>query len=335
LIRRIALVAAAPVAAIGAAFAALVVSGPVADRLARKLMAAPRRLPREAGLAPAIDALGGEVVALRARDGVQLAGRWLPCDTSRAADGWVPDAYEAILLLHGWNGSVAPDLVEYGPFLRSIAGVLALDFRGHGASGDGPTTFGLLEVEDVAGALAWLGVRGIRRVALVGSSMGGITALAALGVLGDGRLTAADADAAAPAAQVEAPRPRITAVVADAVAPRLVVAVGSRISLRAGGLIAARAFSRFPKLVGGDPRATEPMAVIGLVEDVPVLLVHGDADDVVPLAEGQQLADAAPAGVRHLVITGAAHGKSHTVDPAAWEAAAAEVLKTGFTAARG
>ena len=93
--------------------------------------------------------------------------------TGRAAKDWRPDPHEAILLLHGWSGSIAPDLVEYGPFLRRTAGVLGLDFRGHGESDDAPTTFGLHEVEDVAGALAWLGERGITRVALVGTSMGG------------------------------------------------------------------------------------------------------------------------------------------------------------------
>ena len=71
-----------------------------------------------------------------------------------------------------------PTCVEYGPFLRRTAGVLGLDFRGHGGSDDGPTTFGLLETEDIAGALAWLGERGITRVAMVGTSMGGITAIA-------------------------------------------------------------------------------------------------------------------------------------------------------------
>ena len=177
MIRRVLLVAAAPVVA----FLAV---GPVADRLARRLMDAPRRLPEESGMAPALDRLGGEVVRLRSRDGVRLTGRWLAAEPG---EGWAPDPREAILLLHGWSGSVTPDLVDVGPFLRRTAGVLGLDFRGHGGSDDAPTTFGLLEVEDVAGALAWLGERGIRRVALVGSSMGGITAIAAVAVLGDGR----------------------------------------------------------------------------------------------------------------------------------------------------
>ena len=98
------------------------------------------------------DAGGG-----RARPGAGRA-RWRghpPAGPRRAAPGrplapgrrpatarWRPDPHEAILLLHGYTGSIAPDLVEYGPYLRRTAAVLGLDFRGHGDSDDGPSTFG-------------------------------------------------------------------------------------------------------------------------------------------------------------------------------------------------
>ena len=342
MIRRILLLAAAPVLAAG-------VVGPVLDRLARRMTQAPRRLPAEAGLAPALDRLGGEVVRLRSRDGLRLVGRWLPADPPAGTGStepsvavppedltgcWVPDPREAILLLHGYNGSVAPDLVELGPFLRRTAGVLGLDFRGHGASDDGPTTFGMLEVEDAAGALAFLGERGVRRVALVGSSMGGITAIAAVAVLGDGRLASADADPAAPAASVDAPRPLIVAVVADSVTPELSVVVGSRLGLPFGRRIAERAFGRFERLVGGDPRTTQPIAMVGLLEDVPLLLVHGEEDGTVPIRDGRRLAAAAPPGTRHLVIAGADHGAGHATDPVAYEAAVEGLLRDAFTGAR-
>jgi len=352
-VRRVLLLVAAPVLA-------LVATGPALDRLARRLMQAPRRTPEEAGLGPALDRLGGEVVRLRSRDGVRLVGRWVPSDAQDDApagvdahtdapaiahtdapsdaatpvDEWVPDPREAILLLHGYNGSIAPDLVEVGPFLRRTASVLGLDFRGHGASDDGPTTFGLLEVEDVAGGLAFLGERGVRRVALVGSSMGGITAIAAVAVLGDGRLASADADPAAPAGVVDAPRPRIVGIVADSVTPELAIVVGNRLGLPFGRRIAGRAFGRFDRLVGGDPRTTEPIAVIGLLEDMPLLLVHGEDDRTVPIQEGMRLAAAAPPGVRHLVIPDADHGAGHRTDPVAYEAAATGLLREAFLAAR-
>ena len=141
-------------------------------RAASRILDAPRFGPDEQGLKPDLDALGGEVVRLRARDGLRLHARWLPsvdagqsssagepAGTDDAGD-WIPDPYEAILLLHGWTGSVAPDLVAMGPTLGRTAGVLGLDFRGHGGSDDARTTFGLREIEDVAGALDWLGERG-------------------------------------------------------------------------------------------------------------------------------------------------------------------------------
>ena len=210
-------------------------------RVANRLLDAPRIGPDEAALKPALDALGGEVVRLRSRDGLKLAGRWLPAEVGPVAGDagppWQPDPYEAILLLHGWTGSVAPDLVTLGPTLRRTAGVLGLDFRGHGGSDDAPTTFGLHEVEDVAGALAWLGERGIRRVVLAGSSMGGIVAIAAIVVLGDGTLAQADSDPMAPAADVGAPRPRIVAAVTEAVAPDLRIPIANRMGLPIGGLL--------------------------------------------------------------------------------------------------
>ncbi len=341
MIGRLLLVAAAPIVA-------LLAIGPVVDRIARGLMAAPRRMPGEAGLAPALDRLGGEVVRLRSRDGVRLTGRWLIAapgiepaaaapveDPGQGSGDWTVDPREAVLLLHGWSGSVVPDLVELGPFLRSTASVLGLDFRGHGGSDDAPTTFGLHEVEDVAGALAWLGERGIRRVALVGSSMGGVTAIAAVAVLGDGRLAAADAFPDAPVAGAEVPRPRIVAVVGGSVAPDLAGAVAGHLGLPFGRRIAGHAFGRMTALVGGDPRQTQPVAVAGLLEDVPLLLVNGGRDRLIRRRDAARLLAAAPAGTRQLIVADAGHGEEHAVDPAGYEAAVTAFLRDAFRSARG
>jgi len=164
--------------------------------------------------------------------------------------------------------------------------------------------------------------------------MGAITAIAATAVLGDGRLPAADADPDAPAAGVEAPRPRVVAVVADSASPELALVVGRRMGLPGGVRLAGHAFSRFERIVGGDPRDTQPIAMVGLLEDVPLLLVHGAADALIPAKAAARLAAAAPRGSRHLVIEGAGHGEPHAKDPAAWEAACAEVLRTAFGEAR-
>jgi pimeloyl-ACP methyl ester carboxylesterase len=212
--------------AASAAIVSVVTLRTVGRRAADRLLTGPRVGADEVGLGPALDALGGEVVRLRSRDGLRLSGRWLPLEREEA---WVADPHDAILLLHGYSGSIAPDLVEYGPFLRRTAGVLGLDFRGHGESDPAPTTFGMLEVEDVAGALAWLGERGITRVALVGTSMGGIAAIESVAILGDGTLAGPDADTSPTRALIDAPRPRIVAVVAESVAGGVEVPVANRI----------------------------------------------------------------------------------------------------------
>jgi pimeloyl-ACP methyl ester carboxylesterase len=330
----------------------------VATGWTKRILDAPRVAPGEDGLKPALDALGGEIVKLRSRDGLRLSGRWLPADpgplpgdagplpdgaidaaarTTAWGEAWRPDAYEAILLLHGWTGSIVPDLVELGPTLRRTAGVLGLDFRGHGASEDAPTTFGLHEVEDVAGALDWLGERGIRRVALVGSSMGGTVAIASVVVLGDGSLTQADLDPAAPAAVADAPRPRIVAIVGEAVAPDLRVPIANRMRLPVGGVVrralAGRLFSAASASLGGDIRATEAGRIIGLVE-VPLLLIQGGADRTVPPKAGRRLASLAGHGVERWEVPGADHGAARRAAPAEWDLRVSRFLRQAFFDAR-
>jgi pimeloyl-ACP methyl ester carboxylesterase len=301
-------------------------------RGAERLLSPPPKAPGETNLGPQLDELGGEVVRLRSRDGARLAGRWLPAEGP--TDAWVPDPHEAILVLHGWSGSVAPDLLEYGAYLRRTAGVLGIDFRGHGDSDPGPTTFGWREVEDVAGALAWFGERGVARVAMFGTSMGGMTALAAVVVLGDGSLPSADADPDAPAHDIAPPRPRIIGVVADSVAPEVTVAVANRMRAPFRRFLAARLFEVAGRRVGADLRATEPIRIIGLVETTPVLLIHGTADTTVPLRDGRRLVAKGGSNVDHWEVADGTHSGNHAAAPAAYEARVEGFLRHAFAEAR-
>ncbi len=326
MIRRLAIVAG--IAALPAAAVRLVIG-----RGANRLLDAPRVAEGEEALRPQLDALGGEVIRLRSRDGLRLAGRWLPADRG-SAKGWRPDPHEAILLLHGWSGSITPDLVEYGPFLRRTAGVLGLDFRGHGGSDEAPTTFGFHEVEDVAGALAWLGERGITRVSMFGTSMGGITALASIVVLGDGSLPSADIDPDALAHDRSAPRPRIVAIVGDSVPPELTTAVANRMRVPLRNFVAGQIFETAARRVGGDLRATEPIRIIALTEPVPILLIHGAADTTIPLAAGERLMAAAGPNVEHMVVPDAGHSAGHVTATADYEARVEAFLRRTFKDAR-
>ena len=121
----------------------------------------------------------------------------------------------------------------------------------------------MLEVEDVAGALAWLGERGIRRVALFGTSMGGMAAIAAVAVLGDGSLTAADAEPDPDARRRRRPRPLIVAVVADSTAPEAELPVANRMPTPFAGSSRLAPFDAAARKLGADPRDTEPGRVVG------------------------------------------------------------------------
>jgi pimeloyl-ACP methyl ester carboxylesterase len=322
-----------PVAGLGAiglmSIASFLVARTVGRRAIDRLLAGERSLPGEADLASALDDLGGEVVHLRSRDGLRLSARWLPPE-ARPEASWRPDPRDAIVLLHGWSGSSVPDLVEYGPFLRRTAAILGLDFGGHGGSDAAPTTFGLREVEDVAGALAWLGERGVERVALVGFSMGGIVALAAVAVLGDGSLVGSDVDPAAAANVAPPTRPRIVAVVADSVTPELALAIGSRLPGPRPIFLADRLLDGLSRRLGGDPRETEPIRVIGLLEGTPLLLIAGEADQTVPLEAARRLSEAAPDGTDLLVVGGAGHTLAHATDPVRFESAVTTHLRAAF-----
>lgn len=316
--------------AVGAVVASIVSFDVLTRRAAARLMERPRVFPDEAALQPQLDALGGEVVRIRSRDGLRLSARWLESEPDGSA--WLPDPHEAILLLHGGTGSSVPHLVEHGSYLRRTAGVLALDFRGHGDSDDSPTTFGLREVEDVAGALEWLGERGIERVALMGFSMGAMTAIAAVAVLGDGAPVGTDVDPDAPAHVSAHRRPRVVAVVADSAVPE--VELVAAFVPRRSRFVAARIVDSMARTLDGDPRETEPIRCIRLLEGADVLLISGDRDEIVSLADARRLADAAPDGTEHWVVHGAEHRAGHRVAPAEYEERVIRTLRGAFRRAR-
>jgi fermentation-respiration switch protein FrsA (DUF1100 family) len=73
---------------------------------------------------------------------------------------------------------------------------------------------------------------------------------------------------------------------------------------------------------------------VGLLEDVPLLLVHGNRDSLVRPKDVRRLLAAAPEATRHLVVPGGGHGESHAADPALFESAVTGFLRQAFLAAR-
>ncbi len=145
----------------------------------------PTRVPPSADLLTA-SGIPFQDIQLTTSDGVRLAAWYTP-----------PRNGALILLAHGYNGVRPP--VLYAMFVRHGYGVLAWDFRAHGASGGDISTLGDFEQADVDAALDFARAQPeVERVGAWGGSMGGATVL----------LSAAK-------------RPEIQAVVADGAYPAL------------------------------------------------------------------------------------------------------------------
>jgi uncharacterized protein len=225
---------------------------------------------------------------------------------SRALAGPEP----RVALFHhgiGWNWTGMARCMEL--FRARGWTVVAFDARGHGDSGGGRPSYGILESRDMKAVADWA----LRRFSssggfvALGESMGAATALmyAAL----DRRLDAVVADCPYSSALGEM-RHRLA---------RALVAPGLRgLAIRAADAVCA---SR----QGFSLRDAEPARSI-LETEVPVMLIHGLDDDYVPWRMSVVMAETRrrrlPAALTELLLVpGARHGGSLGADPEGYERA--------------
>lgn len=230
--------------------------------------------------------LVAQTVLLTTSDGIRL--------TSQHWDTGLRDI--GCVVAHGFTGSSrTPDVRAISRALAAGgAGVLAIDFRGHGGSG-GRSTVGAEEIHDVAAAVAWLRARGYARVAALGWSMGGSAVLRYAGLGGD-----ADAvvSISSPGRWYErGTRPmRIVHWLCETRTGHLALRVGRRTRM---------AGARW------DPVPESPHEVAGRISPTPLLIVHGDADHYFPMPHADLLRAAAP-GAAVWIETGMGHAESAT-----------------------
>jgi fermentation-respiration switch protein FrsA (DUF1100 family) len=70
-------------------------------------------------------------------------------------------------------------------------------------------------------------------------------------------------------------------------------------------------------LLGKDLTTANPVTEIGAIAPRPVLIIHGAADQFTPVAQGRELAAAAPAA-QYWEVAGADHAESYLVNPQAY-----------------
>jgi len=228
---------------------------------------------------------------------------FVPVDTANGAEQrialwWLPQPdpqAPALLYLHGTFRNLYGNQPKIAALRDAGFAVLAVDYRGWGDSTP------LIPSEDTISAdalLAWGEMRRRQPVAgrrvIYGHSMGG------------------------------------------AVAVRL--ASGLRHGTDYGALVLESTFTRLPDVAaeagfwgrvaaGLTTLEFDSLSRIGQI-DAPIVMLHGDADDTVPVQLGRRLRDAAPAGVRWVEFPGGSHSRLHSNAPQLYRDTMRQVIAT-------
>lgn len=219
---------------------------------------------------PDVYGVAYENIQLVTSDGIELSA-WYTSSENGAL----------ILVAHG-HGDIR-SLDQYVLYAQNGYGVLAWDFRAHGESGGNLSTLGYHEALDVESALEYgLRQEGVKHIGAWGGSMGGVAVL-----------------------EAASRRVEIEAVVVDSAFPTLEDelrwAVTSSVFLP---------FIRFfaERETGLDMEMLRPVDRIGDLSHRPVMIIQGEADNMIPVDSAQRLFDAAgdprylwtEAGVNHV-----------------------------------
>jgi fermentation-respiration switch protein FrsA (DUF1100 family) len=238
-------------------------------------------------------------------DGVNISGWFFPSAQ--------PHPAPSLLLCHGiWTGrrECLPLALQ---FHAAGYNVLCFDFRAHGLSGGRFTSVGLHETNDVIGAVEHLSQRpevDATRIGVIGFSMG-----------------------AAATIQAAARCPKIAAVVADSAYATFLDA--ARYSFHLVGHLPHSPFvplaTRWAKwMINVDAHQMRPIDAIGRIAPRPILITHGDLDEIVPLRHAHTLFKAADEPKELWIVPGAHHVEARELLPSEYfgrvEAFLAEAL---------
>lgn len=242
--------------------------------------------PQRIWATPADAGLDFEEVTFPARDGLRLAGWFIPAGSN------TPQS--TIILIHGWPwnrlgensdnllSNIMPsapvDLLRLAHALHQAGhNVLMFDLRNHGESAPGgPVTFGLREANDLIGALEYVSGRDevdSERIGTLGFSMGGNTVLYTLPQTNQIR--------AAVAVQ-----PTSVPVFAGRLAKDIMGPIG--------GPVLAITEWLYQQASGLRMSALEPVFAASGAGNVPVMYVQGDGDPWGSVENVSQMASVTP-----------------------------------------
>ncbi len=247
--------------------------------------------------------LRSETVSFDSTDGIPLKAWWLPASgTPRAA----------IIIAHRIDHTRQVMLPRAAFLVRGGYGVLLVDLRGHGESGGKIVSPGLLEARDILGALRYIRSRGDHEpVVAMGVSYGAVASLIAAAESPD--IAAVISDGAFPSGKD----------VSEDISRHYLRSSRTNFWIRALFLVSsfpgvARATALIYYLRSGVYIGPELLSVIPSARNVrvPVLLISGERDWIVPTDKARQILSVIPDNRKQLVvIPNAVHDTTYSAAP--------------------
>lgn len=245
---------------------------------------------------------------------------------------YVDQGSDKTVMIHGgfrgnWNNGIVTE--EYNDFYKAGYNLLFVDSRATGNSGGDYVTYGQYESDDV---LYWINQevreRTSQKILLYGGSMGAATMMSVLakdipvnvkGIIENCGFASIDE--------------QLRFTYSQTVVPALPPAIKNQLDIIWDqehedlfmGLLKQYYFDQEMHL---DPTAALP--TIGMSGSLPKLIIHGTADDVVPVSNAQKLYELAGGYKDLLLVEGAGHGKAQEVDHAAYTKHVTDFLKVVF-----
>jgi len=239
---------------------------------------------------PAICGLDYEEISFPSRvDELTLYGWYLPAE----------DGDEVIIMVHGAEQHRADPGVKMLDIACGLVGhgysVLMFDLRGHGESDGDRMSAGYYEVRDLGGAVDYVVGLGFEDIGVLGFSMGAVTAI----------MTAADCD-------------EIDAIVADSAYADLNDILEPQFAERTSfPTFFLRPLLFMVKMMYGiDFTSIKPVEVVGNIAPRPILFIHGELDDTVPVAHAYSLYEAAGNPLDELwIVPDVGHVEAYIIYP--------------------
>ncbi len=259
------------------ALAIILVAWLVASFAAERATLHPAR--RDLGPTPAARGMSYSNVNFKTADGLTLRGWWIPGTQHRT-----------IVMVHGLSNNRSEGLDKASYLHQAGYNLLVFDLRGHGQSDGSGTTMGYLEPRDVRAAVGEARSLDAGPIVLFGYSLGAATAV-----------------------EDAATDPNVSAVVEDSgfsSAGDEFLARFSEVTRLPNTPLAAAVVAFGTIDIGTSLWNVDPAAMAARLHK-PMLAIVGDADTIVPPAEGLALYNAAQGPKQLLEVPGAGHVQAY------------------------